>query len=369
MVACVLMFNLQQDDFPVDTHVFEIARAIGWVPTIADKNKTYLHLNLRIPNELKFDLNCLLYTHGKLCRKCTMKGSSQKKLAPNDNSCPLRDYCKNSSMNKINCWNSCYKMVTFRSQSHSTTGVTICRYCVYIEACRYFWDTTGLEVCAVLMGKEQLRLFGFELSFHEGHENCLGESEEVNDSRKSSEKIVSQMGKTVKEKSVTRKLEKRKYECQFCLKKFTNSQALGGRQNGHKSEKLKKRRMQLQTKSTNLSFTDEPSQDHSDVCQHCSLPSPNCFSCVPEFTLFKEFLVNFKSLDQSQNLYCNMAESCHSFPLPSYDHIEEGACGRHIVIKRSPSYISKDCQSLYNQLGLAPPAIHSSSRNGNDRSF
>ncbi|XP_022738414.1 putative DNA glycosylase At3g47830 isoform X2 [Durio zibethinus] len=100
-VACVLMFNLQQDDFPVDTHVFEIARAIGWVPTIADKNKTYLHLNLRIPNELKFDLNCLLYTHGKLCRKCTMKGSSQKKLAPNDNSCPLRDYCKNSSMNKI----------------------------------------------------------------------------------------------------------------------------------------------------------------------------------------------------------------------------------------------------------------------------
>ncbi|XVF50265.1 hypothetical protein PTKIN_Ptkin04bG0082400 [Pterospermum kingtungense] len=62
-VACVLMFNLQQDDFPVDTHVFEIARAIGWVPAIADRNKTYLHLNQRIPNELKFDLNCLLYTH------------------------------------------------------------------------------------------------------------------------------------------------------------------------------------------------------------------------------------------------------------------------------------------------------------------
>ncbi|XVF09223.1 hypothetical protein REPUB_Repub07fG0073800 [Reevesia pubescens] len=100
-VACVLMFNLQQDDFPVDTHVFEIARAIGWVPTTADRNKTYVHLNRRIPNELKFDLNCLLYTHGKLCRKCTIRGSSQKKLAPNDDSCPLRDYCKNSSMNKI----------------------------------------------------------------------------------------------------------------------------------------------------------------------------------------------------------------------------------------------------------------------------
>ncbi|OMP10729.1 Armadillo [Corchorus olitorius] len=87
-VACVLIFNLQQDDFPVDTHVFEIARTIGWVPSIADRNKTYLHLNRRIPNELKFDLNCLLYTHDT--------------------------------------------------------------YCVYREACRYFWDITGLEVSAVL---------------------------------------------------------------------------------------------------------------------------------------------------------------------------------------------------------------------------
>ncbi|XWS60676.1 hypothetical protein CRYUN_Cryun07bG0056500 [Craigia yunnanensis] len=94
------MFNLQYD-FPVDTHVFEIARANGWVPAIADRNKTYLHLNQRIPNELEFDLNCLLYTHAKLRRKCTMKGSSQKKLARNDDSCPLGDYCKNSNMSKI----------------------------------------------------------------------------------------------------------------------------------------------------------------------------------------------------------------------------------------------------------------------------
>ncbi|KAH7859035.1 hypothetical protein Vadar_030698 [Vaccinium darrowii] len=62
-VACVLMFQLQQDDFPVDTHIFQIAKAVGWVPERADTKRTYLHLNQRIPNELKFDLNCLLFTH------------------------------------------------------------------------------------------------------------------------------------------------------------------------------------------------------------------------------------------------------------------------------------------------------------------
>ncbi|KAE9602608.1 putative uracil-DNA glycosylase [Lupinus albus] len=97
-VACVLMFNLQLDDFPVDTHIFEIAKTIGWVPAVADRNKTYLHLNRRIPNELKFELNCLLYTHGKLCRKCTSKrGNQQLKKCNDNNSCPLLDYYKESN--------------------------------------------------------------------------------------------------------------------------------------------------------------------------------------------------------------------------------------------------------------------------------
>ncbi|XP_004508835.1 putative DNA glycosylase At3g47830 [Cicer arietinum] len=93
-VACVLMFNLQQDDFPVDTHIFEIAKTIGWVPAVADRNKTYLHLNQRIPNELKFDLNCLLYTHGKFCSKCSSKRGNKQQKKFNDNSCPLLNYYK-----------------------------------------------------------------------------------------------------------------------------------------------------------------------------------------------------------------------------------------------------------------------------------
>ncbi|CAH2064942.1 unnamed protein product [Thlaspi arvense] len=90
-VSCVLMFNLQQNDFPVDTHVFEIAKALGWVPKTADRNKTYVHLNRRIPDELKFDLNCLLYTHGKLCSNCkknVAKPKAKAKVASPDD-CPL----------------------------------------------------------------------------------------------------------------------------------------------------------------------------------------------------------------------------------------------------------------------------------------
>ncbi|KAK3406723.1 putative DNA glycosylase At3g47830 [Eucalyptus grandis] len=109
-VACVLMFHLQQDDFPVDTHVFEIAKTIGWIPTTADRNKAYLHLNQRIPGELKFDLNCLLFTHGKMCHRCgkrkdsqqcgKTKGSQQRKESPVKSpgkACPLLNYCNEGS--------------------------------------------------------------------------------------------------------------------------------------------------------------------------------------------------------------------------------------------------------------------------------
>lgn len=70
--------------------VLQIAKAIGWVPAVADTKKTYLHLNQRIPDELKFDLNCLLFTHGKICKKCTSKRCNQEESE--SDSCPLLNY-------------------------------------------------------------------------------------------------------------------------------------------------------------------------------------------------------------------------------------------------------------------------------------
>lgn len=87
-VACVLMFHLKQDEFPVDTHVFRITKMLGWVPKSADREKAYMHLNHRVPNDVKFDLHCLLVTHGKRCPRCAKGGRLQK---PADGACPLVD--------------------------------------------------------------------------------------------------------------------------------------------------------------------------------------------------------------------------------------------------------------------------------------
>lgn len=103
-VACVLMFHLNQDDFPVDTHVYRITKSLGWLPEEANREKAYLHLNSRIPNDLKFDLNCLLITHGKRCRSCAKGGRVQQ--AP-DGPCPLLNWgCQQLTIPQSNAQSS-----------------------------------------------------------------------------------------------------------------------------------------------------------------------------------------------------------------------------------------------------------------------
>ena len=50
----------------MDTHVWKIAAALGWVPKSATRDTTYEHLNRRVPDECKFDLHVLLVEHGKV---------------------------------------------------------------------------------------------------------------------------------------------------------------------------------------------------------------------------------------------------------------------------------------------------------------
>ncbi len=67
-VACVLMFALRRQEFPVDTHVWKLAIALGWLPPQAGREAAYAHLNERVPGELKHALHVLLVEHGKVAK-------------------------------------------------------------------------------------------------------------------------------------------------------------------------------------------------------------------------------------------------------------------------------------------------------------
>lgn len=63
--SCVLLFNFERASFAVDTHVYRLCRWLGWVPNYATRDQTYSHCDARIPDEFKYDLHKLFWSHGK----------------------------------------------------------------------------------------------------------------------------------------------------------------------------------------------------------------------------------------------------------------------------------------------------------------
>ncbi|UKZ58187.1 hypothetical protein TrVGV298_012054 [Trichoderma virens] len=81
--SCVLLFCLQRDSFPVDTHVYRITGLLGWRPETASREEAQAHLEARVPDEDKYGLHILLVTHGKTCNECRAGSTKSGK-------CPLR---------------------------------------------------------------------------------------------------------------------------------------------------------------------------------------------------------------------------------------------------------------------------------------
>ncbi|KAJ6261254.1 hypothetical protein Dda_3922 [Drechslerella dactyloides] len=134
--TCVLMFCLRRSAFPVDTHVFRISKLLGWLPTpgyerevmereskIAplevdegdDEEKSnilvgestspiptsenpterrkrpppvtrdtaFLHLDARVPPELKYGLHQLMIRHGRYCPTCNAAGGRKYGIGQN----------------------------------------------------------------------------------------------------------------------------------------------------------------------------------------------------------------------------------------------------------------------------------------------
>ena len=107
--SCVLLFCMQRPSFAVDTHVFRLVAWLGWVPSPSavrrmgkeakadgkkppppvSRNTTYAHLDIRIPDELKYPLHYLLIAHGKRCPYCSAKKDSKIRQDWGDKKCPL----------------------------------------------------------------------------------------------------------------------------------------------------------------------------------------------------------------------------------------------------------------------------------------
>ncbi|KAF4975964.1 hypothetical protein FZEAL_7316 [Fusarium zealandicum] len=86
--SCVILFCLQQPSFAVDTHVHRLSGWLKWVPPKATRDQTFSHLEVRIPNHLKYGLHKLFVQHGRSCVRCranTSEGSEEWHKAE----CPL----------------------------------------------------------------------------------------------------------------------------------------------------------------------------------------------------------------------------------------------------------------------------------------
>jgi endonuclease III len=68
--ACVILFCLQRPCFAVDTHIFRLCRWLGWIPARANEVTAFSHLEVRIPDHLKYSLHQLFIRHGKTCPRC-----------------------------------------------------------------------------------------------------------------------------------------------------------------------------------------------------------------------------------------------------------------------------------------------------------
>jgi len=83
--CCVLLFACGRPAFPVDTHVFRVARRLGWVPARSTPARTHAILARLVPQKRYFTAHVNLIALGR--RVCRAR-------APDCPRCPLRSDCR-----------------------------------------------------------------------------------------------------------------------------------------------------------------------------------------------------------------------------------------------------------------------------------
>jgi endonuclease-3 len=84
-VACTLLFAFHRPMFPIDTHIFRIARRLGLIPEKCSDGEAHYLLGKMIPKERYYEVHINLIRHGrKVCRP----------RDPLCGQCCLIDYCE-----------------------------------------------------------------------------------------------------------------------------------------------------------------------------------------------------------------------------------------------------------------------------------
>ena len=87
--ACILCFNFEHPVFAVDTHVQRLSRMLRWLPLNASNfHHSFMHLDKRVPDELKYGLHQAFWHHGQDCLRCRA-GSDRNTKGWNETVCPI----------------------------------------------------------------------------------------------------------------------------------------------------------------------------------------------------------------------------------------------------------------------------------------